>query len=333
MGVQFKKAGLTIIVNISFLITAFYLISQHLKWSDIAHLILRADLKWTILAIGLTFFVFIPMAYRWSYLLFKININYAFLKSYRACLAGLFAGLFIPGSLGGDAARIAFCKRDTKSSVVVISGALFIEKVIGLVSLILLIMVGLKFTDIQSQITFFKYLPHAFVLSILFLIFFLLALQYFFAGDRKQVVSPFIPHKIIHKLKCILAPFQQIRIKTCFMVMLISIVVHLADVMTAYTLSQALGIKVSLYMILIALPASYLVMVIPFSIGGLGIREGTFAFIFSIFGISVTDSVALGLSIFLTRSFVALFGGLLALDDLLSFRRLKKPDKFYVHDH
>jgi hypothetical protein len=65
------------------------------------------------------------------------------------------------------------------------------------------------------------------------------------------------------------------------------------------------------------MPIVYLVTILPISIGGLGVREGTLVMILSFVNIETSEAVILSFLIYLNRILIGGVGGIIQLSSIL----------------
>ena len=72
---------------------------------------------------------------------------------------------------------------------------------------------------------------------------------------------------------------------------------------------MAFGVSVPIIYFFLFIPVIMLVLIFPISIGGLGVREGTFIAFFSLVGMSVNDAVIITFTSTFIDTLNTLFGG------------------------
>jgi hypothetical protein len=97
--------------------------------------------------------------------------------------------------------------------------------------------------------------------------------------------------------------------------LLIALIFQFAMVVINKIYCISLGIDMPFYILLVIIPIIYLTEVIPFSINGIGIRDGAFVLFFVLFGYSSEDGLAVALMVLAMRYLYGLIGGLLFLTD------------------
>jgi uncharacterized membrane protein YbhN (UPF0104 family) len=104
---------------------------------------------------------------------------------------------------------------------------------------------------------------------------------------------------------------------------LLGLLFQAANVATVTVFATELGIPLDAFDLALVFSVVSLVVLLPLSIAGLGIREGTFAAILGLYGVGVSTSVALSLAVFSLQLLSACVG---AVVDLHFSRRVRLGD-------
>jgi len=81
----------------------------------------------------------------------------------------------------------------------------------------------------------------------------------------------------------------------------------------SWLISQAYGFNVDFFPFIFVLPIATVVAMIPITVNGLGTREATLIFIFSVFGVSAETVIAFSILNFLYTEGIGLFGWFISL--------------------
>ena len=204
-------------------------------------------------------------AYRWraisKLLIFNEPLSF-YVKSY---FKGSFFNQVLPSSIGGDAVRVidlGSCGYDKKEAFY----GVFVDRVVGLIGLLVL--------NLLSTILFFGTFVDSFSWLIITIslagITGFASLFYFnkiaFLEDYKFLN---LLYKLANRLNDLYAQ-KNILYKHIF----ISVGVHLLTVMAIYAIALSIDVRLSFQTFLIAIPPVFLLMIVPLSLAGWGIREG-----------------------------------------------------------
>jgi len=110
--------------------------------------------------------------------------------------------------------------------------------------------------------------------------------------------------------------FREFPISSINYTLFLSFIYHLAGIFAIYLLMEAINIDVPAVSIIWIRAASIFIQLLPISISGLGVREGTFVFLLSNYNVSAPAAIALSFIIFGIRVVIALFGGILEAQNL-----------------
>ena len=305
------KGKLLSSLQLAIILGAFSYIFRKINWDHALVVVNRIEWRWVSLAFICSFLTFIPMANRYSYLLRATTINYSLLKAYRGYLAGAFVSLVVPSSISGDMLRIWLCNRDSTSSLIHASAVAFIERLLGIIALIILMKIGMqyaepiKFQQLSMVISLITILLVLSIILIPSLIHYLAHVKI----KRKNNLIKFVQTKIPNLREKVIQ-MQSIGVFNLYVGLCLSIMAQIIDVLCTYFLAQGLGFNLNVSIFFLVLPLTYLMTVIPLSPGGLGLREGAFVIALTLFHVPTSEAVLLALSVFFNRLIVGLVGGI-----------------------
>ncbi|MBN1239175.1 MAG: flippase-like domain-containing protein [Gammaproteobacteria bacterium] len=249
-------------------------------------------------------------ALKWRVLLAGQGQHVGYLPLFTTYLIGNFINLFMPSVAGGDAYRAVWLRKHTKT----ISAALpsiVVERATGLAALIALAVVGLALLQAPDRAA---YVVGAAAMAAL--------------GAYAVLVYPVAewvwrqPRERFFKLTGIAGDvLRSSRLSVAFVaVVVLSFVFQFNTVLINWLYASSMDLSVTFLQLLIIVPVVYLVEMIPISLNGVGVREGTFAVLFAQMGLPPEQGVALGLTITLMRYVVGLIGG-----SLFTVSMLRRP--------
>ena len=257
---------------------ALYFVFSNISWSEVRGLLLNAD--FTFLIIAILFFAFSKALSAFRLQVFFKAIPLFISNRYNLKLAwvGMFYNLFLPGGIGGDGYKVYLLKNKQGVGVKLLVQAMLLDRVSGLISLLILAGIGFLFLDLSI-------LPNW--IRVLDLIGLVLAVPAFYF-------------------------LTKVLFKTFDKVVIVSLIwsfgVQLMQVISAVLILKALGISKSYIAYCVLFLVSSFVSILPFTIGGLGSREFTFMIGYQYFGIEESFSIALSL-LFTLISALLSFGG------------------------
>ncbi|MBK8011008.1 MAG: flippase-like domain-containing protein [Deltaproteobacteria bacterium] len=262
-------------------------------------------------------------AVRWKLLLRAVGVSFRLVEAYRAYLSAVFIGLAMPGIIGGDVARVWICTRRTKASLGLVTSTVFFERWLGLVALAGLLSVGLWTTHAEdfgalgawACIIMALGLLAAFLLPTLFV--------RFLAVSQRAKLLRALWRRIGTERLNRLSALGAIRIFQVIPAFSLSFLLQFLDIVMTYVLVKALGQTITLGMLLVAVPITYLATILPLSPSGLGVREGTLVFVLSRYGIVASDAALLAFGVFLVRVLVGFVGFAVQATSLRAVRGMR----------
>ncbi len=219
-------------------------------------------------------------SFQWFLLLKARGINLPFLKVLSFYYVGLFFNNFLLSYIGGDAVRIYDIRKLSGDSSKAISTVVF-DRFIGFVLLTSFALFGALFWHdmLQSQTVLLSIL----LIFASWLLFFLILFNERFARKVGNLLTYFLPEKINVRLKGIytnLNSFKDSK-RTLIYIFFISLCIQFLRIFVHYLAALSIGLYGQLKYFFIFIPIIALLVSLPISIGGIGIRESSGAVLFS----------------------------------------------------
>lgn len=243
-------------------------------------------------------------ALRWQKLM-KVQGVHLPVHSYgSALLVGSFVNQVLPSTVGGDLARGVWVTRPGESSLVNLA-VVTLDRLVGIFSLCLLAFVcALASPSIRSLLPAVWMVPAILAAGVLVLL--TLALRHGRTlGER--LFSRGLLQRYRDKAKLVYQTLLAYRDQKSVLIwgVVLSIGLQLVIVMQSVLFAFALQLPVAKWELALIVPVVTLVSLLPVTVSGLGLREGSFALLGSSFGLNPTDAVALG---WLTLAGVTIYG-------------------------
>ena len=278
-------------------------------WGQAIEVAGHADAKWLVIAFACLLLSFIPAAMRWAGLLRALGISYLRVACYRVYLIGAFYSLAMPGVIGGDAARVFFCQRETLAPLALVAGTVLMERGLGALAMITLLSLGLYVYPEELLGIDFAWAP-GFALLLLVFVASLPLVWRALPLNKLQIVA-LEDGKWQKRFKTFLeqlAPFTRMRALHLLGALGLSFLFQALDILATFAIAKGLGLEVSIWMLLVAMPVVFLATVLPISPAGLGVREGTLVVVLTQFGLSAPEAALLAVAVFLNKVAVGLVG-------------------------
>ena len=290
----------------SFSILVFILVKE-VRIKDIPLALKNIDIFWLALSFSLHALGLLISAYRWQILIraHKDDVPLGYLaKSY---LVGNFFNLFLPTRFGGDVVRIWDGSRYShsllKSSAIVI-----VERFTGVI-----VLLTFAFAVAIVRLDMAQSLPIIWI-SLLIGFIGLLAAFLFFTPLASRFLEK-IPEKgVLTKLKLKIGDFRRIVLVykekkgTFFQALFWAFLLQVNVILHYYLAGKAFHLAIPPLDYFIFIPIILLILTIPVTISGLGLREVLFIQIFSAY--AVADHVAFSFSLVADFGFTLIIGAI-----------------------
>ncbi len=247
---------------------------------------------------------------RWRLLLKAFGLPIGWLEPFILYLSASYYAIILPGWFGSDALRILLYAR-TRTKLAVKAGmTVLAERTMGFTGLLILAACMSFFTPIPAieaaGVSLRIFLPLAAGVGLL-----ALASLLFLSSRLPR------PHNTHHgwsalwnRTFMLAHTLSEAPSGTWPKALILSSGYQFCDFLGAFCLAQALGLEIGLLQMLLVMPLANLITILPISLGGVGIREGTLTFLLVQLGVPLSDALMLCFLIFLARLVVYLTGGI-----------------------
>jgi uncharacterized protein (TIRG00374 family) len=231
--------------------------------------------------------------YRWQILLEVQGIKIPLRSLIASVFVGQFFNSFLPTTIGGDTVRaydIATQSKESTKSVM----SVFVDRLIGVFALALLAIIALLLGYFIGEDVGFYVLP-------VFLVFFICSFGIIIIYNNALIE---IPVRLLRLLRLsniadkLNEVYQSVHLlkgkpRILIIALIVSIVLQINVILFYYFIGVALDLGVSFLYFSLIVPVALIVLLVPFSINGIGIREGIFVFLMTELGVLPKDAIAL----------------------------------------
>jgi uncharacterized protein (TIRG00374 family) len=255
------------------------------------------------------------LAWRWQILLASKGIHEPLGWLTKLYFVGYAAGQVLPTSIGGDALRIVEHARRRPHARAEAAGAVLMERVLGAAGTLVLVAVGLAIAAGRyPDLGFFVWIE---AISVVFVALGLLLV--FSRWSRTFLETRIFPlgrriraERVMNSVYAALHGYRD-QPAAVAAVLVITIVVQFIRVMGIWLCGEAVGVDLSPLVYIILGPLLFLVMLIPFTINGLGAREAFFVAFLSRFDVDADAAFAIGFLFYAVTIATAIPGALVLL--------------------
>ena len=268
-----------------------------------------ADPRWLAAAWGLMLLSNLIGSYQWGRLLRVVDIRIPFWKVCAYYHIGLFFNNFLPANIGGDIARVADTSRHGATTGAAVS-AVLMDRLLGTLALAgLALVTTLPAVDHFHLAVIYGALVGFFALglALLWAIFHpatLPALERLLARIGLRQIGPHLDELAAH--------LQGFRGQRGLMtrLMVIAAITQVSRIGVHALVARALGIAVPFQYFLLFVPLLAVIVSLPISLNGIGVREGAGVVVFGLVGVDRAHAFSLQFTTYLVAVAVSLLGGL-----------------------
>ncbi|MEA2715125.1 MAG: hypothetical protein QOG91_153 [Candidatus Parcubacteria bacterium] len=259
-------------------------------------------------------------AFRWKLLLPDVG----FLKILKFTVIGQFYSLVLPGQLTGEAAKAYRLSSEQSGAGSRISASVAVDKIIGLIGLLMLALIGLFNTREPAGTE---------LISTVVVLLCGLSLTLFILGNSR--LQEFILDRLArikgrYPISARIADFLgraaghygsfSKRLKVIAASLILGIAYQLSAVFITAVFAHDLGLNVGLVEWFWIFGVISVAVVLPVTIAGIGVREGLFVYFLAGLGVSHEAAIALSLSVLAAQCLAALAGALIELTEFIRKR-------------
>jgi uncharacterized membrane protein YbhN (UPF0104 family) len=252
---------------------------------------------WFIGTIALYIAGQVMSAYRWRLVAGVIKLRAQFKEFLAYYFVGMFTNLFVPGLVGGDAARAIYLGRRSERMGESIASVIC-DRGIGLAALFWLAgaMAVVRHSELPSSVT----RPTAVVGA--------LVLAGYLATPLLARAIPYLP-RILRRAAGVVAPYLH-RPQSLILPIALSLILQISLAVCQWMLARGLGLTTPLALFLLCVPIANVFASLPITLNGLGIRESAYLVLFGMAGMARQDAIALGLLWFAATMLAGLTGAI-----------------------
>ena len=275
------------------------------------HVLAHANVGWWLLSLGIWIAAAWPLAWRWKILLGAGGVHERFSWCLRTLFVSYATAQVLPTSLGGDASRIYETSRKHPGRRGPAAGTVLFERILGGSATLVLAAVGFVFAIGHYPVTGYIWLELFFVVLTIVGCFLL------FSTRLHPVLRRFQP--LLRRLR-LEAPLREAymaihsyrgRVPLLVGMFAITLVVQAVRVIAIWSAGKAVGVDLSPRPYYVMGPLLFLVMLVPFTINGLAVRESFFVSFLGGLGVSADQAFSTGFLFFLVTLVTSLPGAVI----------------------
>jgi glycosyltransferase 2 family protein len=304
------------------------LASAYILWKidlgKTVHIIRSANFSWLGLSAFLTIVTVAPMTWRWQRLLAARGIDESYSWLTRAYFVSYAVGQVLPTSVGGDASRIYETGRRHPGMLSPVAGSVLLERALG--GAITLLLAGIGFVLAIGRYSIGAYLW----IELLFVFLTIIAGVVFFSRRVRVWLRFAVPiarwARVERPARAVYEGVHGYRyhLSTLLLACGATVIVQAGRIVAIWAAAESVGIHHSVRPYFVLGPLLFLVMLVPFTINGLAVREAFFVNFLGRIGVGPDPAFATGFLFFLLTLMLALPGLVVLLWE--GTRRAPVPD-------
>lgn len=264
-------------------VAAIYFLLRDFDFGKVSEVVRRCDIRYLLAGVALAPFVPLCLAARFVAVLRKGGMNASFTTAVRITWIGQFWNFFLPGSAGGDLYRLSYVWRLNPNDRSQGFFAVFSDRVIATllllpfagVSFLILAPNGLPALQPPQWLTHALWAGVAITVGLLGVGVIMRRLIIVQLRERWQSVSGKFRNASVY-----FKPDRDLAV-----VLFWALTAHLINFSVFFCFCHSLGLNVSFGQVALLLPPIVVLLMLPISINGHGVREFLFLFFFSALGI------------------------------------------------
>jgi hypothetical protein len=319
----------TIRVTLTLLVTG--LCTVYVLWKiDIGKtidVIASADPLYFALALAIMVVTILPMAWRWQLLLRAKDVEEKIPWLTRAYFVSYAAGQVLPTSVGGDAVRIFETARRHPGHGNTAAATVLLERAIGGAATLLLAAIGFLLAVGHYDVGAYLWIEAFFVVATVLFGFLLFSKRARPLGRlAKPVLALVRLDRLVGQVYHAMHSYRD-HVGVLLVVFVVTLGVQAARVLAIWLSGEAVGIDLSPRPYYVMGPLLFLVMLVPFTLNGLAVREAFFVSFLGNVGVDGDSAFAAGFLFFVVTVLMAAPGAvILAWEGIRRPREVRQAD-------
>jgi uncharacterized protein (TIRG00374 family) len=303
-----RRTTIRIVLTLTITGLALAYIFWKIDVGETLHIIANADPYYLVLSIVIALLTVPPMAWRWKLLLRAKGIHENVPWLTRAYFVSYSASQMLPTSLGGDAVRIYETAKRHPGRGGPVAGSILLERALGGAATLILAALGIALAYGHYDIGVYLWVELGFVIATV------IAGIVLFSKRVRPLLRRFVP--VLRKLwveRHVRAVYEAIHsyrhnARLLILVTCVTLLLQAARVVSIWAGGQAVGVHLSVRPYFALGPLLFLVMLVPFTLNGVAVRESFFVSFLGKLGIGADEAFAAGFVFFLVTIALALPG-------------------------
>lgn len=308
------KKGISLGIKIFVSLGLMVFILAKIDLSSLISSLLGARPSLIFTAIACAYLAYVLNTYKWRELLMILKISIPFLTLLALNFTGFFYTLFLSTQISGEvmkAVKLANLKKDLSRVVASIT----MDRLTSLFALISLsfLSIGIGGVPLFKELRLMWWALAIVMLAILLVMMSILSRRTSMVFERLGV--HLFEKKGLSSLRRFASPLwdslklYQGHLPSLGLILIYSFIYQLLIVAVNYLVALSIGIRISFINIIWIVGVVSILQLVPFSIGGIGVREGAFLVILEGYGVLYPKALAFSIIVFGINLLMGLIGG------------------------
>ena len=271
-------------------------------------MLVHARVGWWAVSLAIMAASVWPMAWRWQRLLEARGVRESLGRLVRTYFVGYAAGQVLPTSLGGDASRIYETLRRHPGEGGTAAGTVLLERALGGVTTLVLAAVGFALAVGRYDVGGYLWVELAFVVGAVLFGVLLFSTRLHPLLQRTRPLLRWL--RVERPLREVYLALHAFRGDAPLLIGLfaLTLAVQAVRVLAIWCAGKSVGVDLSPRPYYVMGPLLFLVMLVPFTINGLAVRESFFVSFLGALGVGADRAFATGFLFFVVTIALALPG-------------------------
>ncbi len=279
-------------------------LAHNVDWPGFRQAALSLHPAGLFVLLGLSIAGIMLSAWKWQILLRMHGVNYRYMQLMKWYFTGAFISVFLPTSIGGDAYRIYRTYKNPKSRMSSVL-AVTVERVTGLLALLFMGYVAaiVSYFESGNPLSYWAAITGSVGIPVgVVLLFIAIKLDLLNKLAQWPRSPKFLASLITHAKEYLQQP------RDAVYVMLLSFAFHLVRISGMLCLLYLFDAQVSVFSVFVVAALTTVIGMVPLSIGGFGVIEGSFTYLMSLYGLPTDIGLSTILIFRIAGILVALLG-------------------------
>jgi uncharacterized protein (TIRG00374 family) len=288
---------------------------------ETAHVLANANIPDFLLASAITIGAVFPLTWRWQRLLAARGVHEGYGWLVRASFTSYAVAQVLPTSLGGDASRIFAASRRHRGAASVVTGSVLLERALGGFATLLLAAVGFLLAIGRYDVGAYLWIEAAILVASVFAAFLLFSRRA--RGPLSRYVGVLRALRLERPLRTAYEGLHGYRSHGRLLAGMFALttIVQVFRVLAIWLVARAVGVHLSPRPFFVLGPLLFLVMLVPFTVNGLAVREAFFVSFLGKLHVPADPAFATGFLFYLLSIASSIPGAILILFGAVPTRR------------